>query len=354
MEQILSHSQAANILICLILALHLFFVKARIKLSAHLLGINYLLYGCQSFLLIMLISGIDSTFASVLRPSIAMMLGPVLYLYFLSVKRKEAKFKLVDYVHFLPSVLLFLAISERSPVLFLIDYIIISSFSIYLILMILPMRGGADIFKHLGTDAKLAHRWLCVLAIMMAISIVIETAVFFEIKAGKTPNKSIALFAGTSLFLVMNAIVAFAALRRSELFEWMYEFGLQNIVSKLDKQPLLSEHKETYDRWQALVEAEELYKNEFGITLSQAARKLQIPARQLSNAINQHYGKSFSQYLNDQRVNEAKRLIKQHPEFSMLDVMYASGFSSKSNFNKEFQRVLGIAPTQYRISINEP
>ena len=38
--------------------------------------------------------------------------------------------------------------------------------------------------------------------------------------------------------------------------------------------------------WLALLQQEQLYTLEYGITLAQAARKLQVPARQLSNAIN--------------------------------------------------------------------
>ncbi|MBY0416571.1 MAG: helix-turn-helix domain-containing protein, partial [Pararheinheimera sp.] len=103
-------------------------------------------------------------------------------------------------------------------------------------------------------------------------------------------------------------------------------------------------------RFEQLVIKELLYKQEFGVTLPQAAKKLQLPARQLSSAINQLYGQSYSVYLNDQRINEAKRLLLAEPDMPVIEVMQQAGFSSKSNFNKEFLRVVGLSPSAFRQS----
>ncbi|WP_284218441.1 AraC family transcriptional regulator [Agaribacter marinus] len=348
MEQILSHSQAANVMICLVLALHLFSVSTRVRLPARMLGVNYLMYSCQSFLLIGLLNDVNLSYTSVIRPTTAMLLGPVFYFYFLTVKRTIPQFKWVDYLHFFPCLLVLFAFIAQSRFLYLTDYLIIGSFAFYLILMTIPMLQGVKVFSHLSTEPKRPYQWLCILALMMAVNIVAEVAVLTEIHAGKALNESLALFIGTSLFLVINAIVAFATLRRNPLIEWMYELSVQTFS---ENDVASAENNAHFGRWEVLVTTEELYKKEFGITLSEAARKLQIPARQLSNAINQCYGRSFSQYLNDKRVKEAQRLIQADPEMTMIDVMYAAGFNSKSNFNKEFQRVSGMPPSKYRLAL---
>lgn len=80
---------------------------------------------------------------------------------------------------------------------------------------------------------------------------------------------------------------------------------------------------------------------------------MQIPTRQLSNAVNQIYGNTFSVHLNDRRIAHAKELLVQQPQLPIIDVMLQSGFSSKSNFNKEFTRVTATTPGKYRDQFSE-
>ncbi|TNM66306.1 helix-turn-helix domain-containing protein [Aliirhizobium smilacinae] len=89
-----------------------------------------------------------------------------------------------------------------------------------------------------------------------------------------------------------------------------------------------------------------LYKNE-NLSLAKIARKAGIPARDLSAAINRATGLNVSQFVNNRRVEEACRLLdetRQSATVIMLDV----GFSTKSNFNREFRRVTGLSPRQWR------
>lgn len=348
MEQILSHGQAANLMICLVLAIHLLSVRARVRLPAQMLGANYLMHACQSFLLIGWINEMSLPYMYIIRPVSAMLIGPVFYFYFLSVKRLKPKFKAVDYLHFIPSLLLLLAFITQSPILFATDYFIIGSLVLYLVLVAIPMLQGKKMFSHLETEPRQPYKWLCVLAMLMLVNIGIDVAVVVELETGKALNQSLALFLGTSFFLIINLAVAYVIIRRNPLVEWMYELSLRTFS---EKEFVSAQNKECFVKWEALVASEQLHKRDFGITLSEAAKKLQIPSRQLSNAINLCYGKSFSQYLNDKRVSEAQHLIQTNPEMTMIEVMNAAGFSTKSNFNKEFQRVLGMPPSKYRLSL---
>jgi len=96
----------------------------------------------------------------------------------------------------------------------------------------------------------------------------------------------------------------------------------------------------------AALEQGDLYKDE-NLSLAKIARKAGIPARDLSAAINRATGLNVSQFVNNRRVGEACRLLdetKQSATVIMLDV----GFSTKSNFNREFRRVTGMSPRQWR------
>jgi AraC-like DNA-binding protein len=83
------------------------------------------------------------------------------------------------------------------------------------------------------------------------------------------------------------------------------------------------------------------------LTLNRIARRAAIPARQISGAINRHYGRNVSQVINEYRVNDAKRLLTT-TDMPITSLMFEVGFQTKSNFNREFSRVTGTSPSDYR------
>jgi AraC-like DNA-binding protein len=83
------------------------------------------------------------------------------------------------------------------------------------------------------------------------------------------------------------------------------------------------------------------------LTLNRLARQAGIPARQISAAINRVQGHSVSQMVNEYRIAEARRLLKE-TDLAVTQVMLESGFQTKSNFNREFLRATGQTPSDYR------
>jgi AraC-like DNA-binding protein len=95
-----------------------------------------------------------------------------------------------------------------------------------------------------------------------------------------------------------------------------------------------------------LMRESELYRD-MELNLGKIARRLRQPSRSISNAINRVHGVSVSQYVNGLRVAAACRLLDE-TEDSITSVIYASGFMTKSNFNREFNRVTGMTPSDWR------
>ncbi|WP_375054864.1 helix-turn-helix domain-containing protein [Zobellella sp. DQSA1] len=91
------------------------------------------------------------------------------------------------------------------------------------------------------------------------------------------------------------------------------------------------------------------------LTLSRLSRKLTIPARQISMAVNQIHGRNLSKVLNEYRIEHAKERLLTSDE-SITQVYLSSGFQTKSNFNREFSRVTGQTPSAFRrqAPISEP
>jgi AraC-like DNA-binding protein len=82
------------------------------------------------------------------------------------------------------------------------------------------------------------------------------------------------------------------------------------------------------------------------LTLARLARRLGIPAKQLSAAVNRTTGENVSRYINAARVSAAQNAIRAGR--SITKAMLMSGFATKSNFNREFLRVTGASPTVWR------
>lgn len=82
------------------------------------------------------------------------------------------------------------------------------------------------------------------------------------------------------------------------------------------------------------------------LTLSRLARRLHLPEKRLSMAVNRATGANVSRYINTWRVRHACKLIEDGA--TVTNAMLDSGFNTKSNFNREFLRETGIPPSQWR------
>ena len=88
------------------------------------------------------------------------------------------------------------------------------------------------------------------------------------------------------------------------------------------------------------------------LTLDRLARRLHVPSRALSQAINQTRAMNVSQYVNDVRLDHAAELLATG-EDSVAQVMEKSGFLTRSNFYREFQRRFDMSPAAYRQSLRK-
>ncbi|MBL8018488.1 MAG: AraC family transcriptional regulator [Leptospirales bacterium] len=120
---------------------------------------------------------------------------------------------------------------------------------------------------------------------------------------------------------------------------------------KYEKSRLLSlDVKGTISSLQHLMEVERAYSDE-DLTLSSLARDLEISAPQLSEILNLHIQKSFAHYVNEYRVKEARTLIEQESDRTLLSIAHAVGFNSKSSFNRAFKLFTGETAQEFKTSI---
>lgn len=83
------------------------------------------------------------------------------------------------------------------------------------------------------------------------------------------------------------------------------------------------------------------------LNLARLARKAGIPTRQVSAAVNALHQQSVSQYVNGWRIREAGERLASSQQ-TVIEVMESVGFQTKSNFNREFRRITGKTPSEWR------
>ncbi|WP_370980989.1 helix-turn-helix domain-containing protein [Agaribacterium sp. ZY112] len=195
---------------------------------------------------------------------------------------------------------------------------------------------------------KEVYLWLWLVSGMMLISVVVDIAILIELMLTNKPlAESVWLAFGSTLFLLFSAFVLLCFLRRSSLFEWVYVLGEARRQKYASSKLTDEDCKQYFKKLERLLNSNKPYKDG-RLKLGDVAKLLELNPRVLSEVVNRRCAMNFSSYLNTYRVEEVKRLLLAEPEKNITELMFDSGFVTKSTFNKEFARVCGCSPSAYR------
>jgi AraC-like DNA-binding protein len=89
---------------------------------------------------------------------------------------------------------------------------------------------------------------------------------------------------------------------------------------------------------------------EYDKTREQIAKELNTTKELLHLYFSAKLGIDFKTWRTNLRIEEAKRLILEHPDMSLNIVAELSGFSDRSNFHRQFTKIVGCSPKQWRES----
>lgn len=85
------------------------------------------------------------------------------------------------------------------------------------------------------------------------------------------------------------------------------------------------------------------------ISMQDAARTMNYSEAYFCKLFKQCFGKNFTAYLTEYRIEVAKKLLVQ-PMVNVGDVGKAVGYGDSNYFTKVFKRITGQNPTEYRVS----
>ena len=84
------------------------------------------------------------------------------------------------------------------------------------------------------------------------------------------------------------------------------------------------------------------------LTRKALADELKVNDYLTSWIINEKSQMNFSEFINTYRIKEAKRLLSESNETSIMQIGYKAGFNSQSNFNMVFKKHASMTPLQFR------
>ena len=110
------------------------------------------------------------------------------------------------------------------------------------------------------------------------------------------------------------------------------------------------ESRQLFDRHRAAITSAIDYINDHftdDVSIEKAARVAMLSQSYFSYLFKSMTNKTFVEYLNELRIQEAMRLLK-NTNKRVVDICFESGFKNVNHFNRTFKNYAGISPMQYR------
>ncbi|MGF0536835.1 helix-turn-helix domain-containing protein [Agrobacterium sp. ES01] len=285
-----------------------------------------------------------------LLATIASAIPPASYLAFRGLAQEGDMVRSGDWPHVLPVIAVVILFALwRAP----IDILIIADFLGYGAALFWLARHGPDGLVASRLDGAL-RSWRSMLAggVMLVSSALTDCAVSLDMSLGGGRHAGEVVSVSTTLILLLLGIAAASAGSgggRREVEEGQASRKAVGAAAENDNPDTATasgadaQIAADLDR---LMGERQLFADA-DLNLARLARRLGLPARAVSNAVNRVHGVSVSQYVNNLRVVEACRLLAES-DLPVTAIFYEAGFMTKSNFNREFLRVTGKSPTVWR------
>lgn len=255
--------------------------------------------------------------------------APSLWFYGITLFEKNKSFSLKDYIHFVPFILF----------LFLIPFI--------------PRKGNFESFWNYGIAVfhlltYLILSWFILYKNRLKISkniarwyrniLIGATLIWFHYVGN--------MFDFTIYYITGPIFYSFLIYAFSYLFLNRHKFNLLKYSSSnLNK----NSSKVLFQKVKELFETEHPFLDD-SLTLNIVSEKLNVKAREISQAINENTQQNFYEFVNQYRIEKAEVLLKdsKYASEKIATIAYESGFGNVTSFNVAFKKRTGLTPSVYR------
>ena len=219
-----------------------------------------------------------------------------------------------------------------------LDLVVPAVFLIYGSLMLNALRAGADslpLMRFEAGDLPL-HVWRAI-AVALLLSALSDVLIAGSLALGLIWLQPIVVSLFSSVWLL-----AIGALSLSHSLGEGETAPVEALAEPSEPDTALIADLRT------LLEKDRLYRDP-GRTLARLAKRMRVPVKRLSSAVNRASGENVSRYINGFRIRHACELLEAGANITAA--MLESGFNTKSNFNREFLRVMGRAPSDWLVAL---
>lgn len=358
------------------------------QFSGRVLGFSMLFFSLGAVIYLLIYTGwilkVPYLFKS--AAPINFLIPPLAFIYIRAVLKDEQKFKPSDYFHFIPAVLVFLnyipvyfmpALEKQALVQSIVDdfshaylsgngyvsekYLFICRMTQSILYLFFQWKLVLSYKKELLLDKYTGHtnevlKWLKTFNILFSTSIFGYILLFIIVAADpKLANSEQVLmipgyvlsfsFLGLSTYLLIHPQVLFGLpYFKSSAANSSHDLHIAKrdpIVAPKDYDEEIYALKKYFD------EVKPYLSN--ALNINEVAVELDIPARELSFIINQHFNQRFTDFVNMYRIKYVNQKIKGGylNKFTIESLSKEAGFSSKSTFNAAFKKVNQCTPSEY-------
>lgn len=357
------------------------------QFSGRILGFSMLFFSLGACIYLLIHSGwiLQVPFMFKTAAPVNFLIPPFAYIYIRSVLKDEQKLRAKDYLHFIPAFLVFV---NYIPVYFMpalqkqeLLQNIMKDFSLSYLTENGYMREKYLFFarmfqsivylffqwklvvaykKELLLDKYEGHtnevmKWLKTFNWLFSSTILGYIILFIIISSDPSLAKS------EQIMLIPGYILAFSFLGLSSylLVQPQVLFGLPYVkvesrsvhdlhIIKNDTVAVPKEYDEEIYQLKKYFEEQHPYLSN-DLNINEVAVALDIPAREVSFIINQHFNQRFTDFVNMYRIKYVNQKIKTGylNKFTVESLSKEAGFSSKSTFNVAFKKVNQCTPSEY-------
>lgn len=296
---------------------------------------------------------INSHKALFLLRQTTLLIGPLIYFYLLAFLINR-QIKLADLIHTLPftGMIIFLSISYYRLDHFIIweskldlysTLLILSHSLLYILLSIKDLQkfnySIAELVRNIKTSSHTGWFQLLLLGFVILWTINLNSfAIYMILKKPEWCAYTGSIYS-LFFFLFVNLLI----------FTLLLKPNIYFTIEKYRGNMLTTDSKNTHlHQLNAYIKKHKPYLIP-EMSIETMAKESSINIRVLSQIINETFHNNFKGYLNELRLKECiKQLSDPSNKKTVLEILYESGFNSKSAFYSEFKKHTGLTPQEFR------
>lgn len=289
-------------------------------------------------------------------PVFGLLYGPLCWLYVRALIYKDYEFKKIELLHFTPAFLVLVLLhiipgwmfSLANSFGFLLAAII--QIAVYLTMAYRSTIKFSNVLREVSSEViGINLAWIRQLIVGFAsIFVIVLIEGLFYHDSDWSEFLVPVIFV---LVLIFLNLIYWKGIRQPQIFSSPMEDEVmgEKREPKYRQSGLEKEQAERYlHQLRQHMEQQRSYLT-YNLTIEQLSAETGISMRQLSQVINQLGNQNFYDFVNQYRLEHAKALLlDEQKALRVNEVMYDSGFSSKSTFNEVFKKNTGLSPSAFR------